>query len=116
MRGRGLEHAYGLGVPRVLVGPPANLPRGALRVVPRRKLLVHLPEGALRALIVALQDVVGREIVEGFLRPALRRELVDNPLDDAEILVVVAELARGDRIEKERFALPCAFLEIRFDA
>ena len=53
------------------------------------------------------------EIVQRFLGPALIRKLVDNPPDDAEVFVVVAELARRDRVEEQRFALPRALLEKR---
>ena len=109
------EHANGLGVPGVPVRPPADLPRRALRVVPGRELLVHLAERPLRAVVVALQDVVGREVVQRFLGPALLRELGDDAPDDAEVFVVAAEVARRDRVEEERFALARALVEIRPD-
>ena len=57
-----------------------------------------------------------REVVQRFFRPALRRELVDQPADDAEVFVVVAELARRDGVEEERFALARGLLDVRLDA
>jgi hypothetical protein len=70
-----------------------------------RKLLVHFAERLVGALIFVLQDVVRREIVQRFFRPALRRELVDQPADDAEVIGVVAELAGCDGVEEQ--ASPC---------
>src|SRR5260221_10452790 len=96
MRGRGFEGAVRVGVAARLVRPPADLPRRTFRVMPGRKLLVHLAERFVRLLVVVVEDVMRRAVVERFLGPALRRELVHQAPDDAEVLVATAELARGD--------------------
>ena len=56
------------------------------------------------------------EVVQRLFGPALRRELADQPPDDAQILGVVAELAARDRVEKERLALARRLLDVRPDA
>ena len=43
--------------------------------------------------VVALENVMGREIVQGFLGPALRRKLSHETTNDVEIFLELAELA-----------------------
>ena len=113
MRRRRFERAIRVRVAAGFIRPPADLPRGALRVMPGRKLLVDLAEGLVCLFVVVLQDVMRREVVQRFFRPALRRKLVHGAANDPEILVVIAELARGDGVEEERFTLPRRVLDVR---
>ena len=79
----------------------------------RRVLLVHLAKRPIGQLVVVLHDIARRKIVERLFGPALRRELVDEPPDDAHVLRLIAELADRERVEEERFTLPRRVLDVR---
>ena len=113
---RRFEHPDRLRVRSVLVRPPADLPCRALRVVTGRILLVHLAESRIRGLVVVADDVVARQVVERFFRPALVGELGDDPADRARVFGIVAELARRDGVEEQRFALPRRLVDVWPDA
>ena len=112
VRRRRFERGDRVGIATGAERPPPDLPGRALGVMPGRVLLIELAERRLGLLVVALENVVRRQVVQRFFSPALVGELGDDAAHRSDVLGVIAELARRDRVEEERFAATRAFLGV----
>jgi hypothetical protein len=110
---RALEDLDRVGVALLAVRRPAQLPPGALGVLPTGEPLDDLCKHRERSLVVVHQDVVRGEIVERVLAPRAVGEIGDQLPRPRLVLAVAPESAQRRQVEVPRLGPARRFVEIR---
>src|SRR5262245_25349945 len=111
---RGLfEDPNSIRVATVSIGPPADLPGGALSVASGWKTSIQLTKCVVGSPVVVLENRVGREIVQRLFGPAFGREIRNQAPNDLFVFVNLPEIARSHCIKEESLSLTRCVLEIR---